>query len=107
MQALSLNQGVQRKWKLWSKAGRKQLESLPLLPWASRRRAELLLLLDQLEASIAELDRAVTEQANGRPAARRLITHPGVGPVTALAFTLTMGAAERSSAANRWPATWG
>ena len=58
LQALALNQGVQRKWKLWSEAGRKQLESLPLLPWASRRRAELLQ-LDQLEASIAELDRAV------------------------------------------------
>ena len=65
LQALALNQGVQRKWKLWSEAGRKQLESLPLLPWASRRRAELLQLLDQLEASIAELDRAVAEQANG------------------------------------------
>ena len=52
LQALALNQGVQRKRKLWSEAGRKQLESLPLLPWASRRRAELLQLLDQLEASI-------------------------------------------------------
>ena len=95
LQALALNQGVQRKRKLWSEAGRKQLESLPLLPWASRRRAELLQLLDQLEASIGELDRAVAEQAKARPAARRLMTHPGVGPVTALAFTLTMGPAER------------
>jgi transposase len=95
LQALALNQGVQRKWKLWSKVGRKQLESLPLLPWASRRRAELLQLLDQLEGSIGELDRAVAEQAHARPAARRLMTHPGVGPVTALAFTLTMGPAER------------
>ena len=94
LQALALNQGVQRKKKL-SAAGRKQLESLPLLPWASRRRAELLQLLDQLEASIAELDRAVAEQAYVRPAARRLMTHPGVGPVTALAFTLTIGPAER------------
>src|ERR1700730_1291929 len=97
LQALALNQGVQRKKKLWSAAGRKQLELLPLLPWASRRRAELLQLLDQLEASIAELDRAVAEQAQARPAARRLMTHPGVGPVTALAFTLTMGPAERFS----------
>jgi transposase len=95
LQALALNQGVQRKWKLWSEAGRKQLESLPLLPWASRRRAELLQLLDQLEASISELDRAVAEQAAARPAAKRLMTHPGVGPVTALAFALTMGPAER------------
>src|ERR1700730_2195101 len=95
LQAQALNQGVQRKRKLWSEAGRKHLESLPLLPWASRRRAELLQLLDQLEASIGELDRAVAEQASARPAARRLMTHPGVGPVTALAFTLTMGPAER------------
>ena len=29
LQALALNQGVQRKRKLWSEAGRKQLESLP------------------------------------------------------------------------------
>src|SRR5580700_11998998 len=33
LQALALNQGVQRKRKLWGEAGRKQLESLPLLPW--------------------------------------------------------------------------
>ena len=79
LQALALNQGVQRKRKLWSAAGRKPLEALPLLPWASRRRAELLVLLDQLEASIGELDGAAAEQANTRPAVRRLMTHPGVG----------------------------
>ncbi len=95
LQALALNQGVQRKWKLWSVAGRKQLEGLPLMPWASRRRAELLVLHDQLEASISELDVAVAEQANTRPTVRRLMTHPGVGPVTALAFTLTLGPAKR------------
>ena len=57
----------------------------------------MLQLLDQLEASIAELDRAVAEQAQARPAARRWMTHPGVGPVTALAPTLRMGPAERFS----------
>lgn len=95
LQALALNQGVQRKWKLWSEAGRKQLEALTLLPWASRRRTELLKLHDQLEASIDELDGALAEQANTRPAVRRLMTHPGVGPVTALAFVLTMGPVQR------------
>jgi transposase len=95
LQALALNQGVQRKWKLWSAAGRKQLESLPLLPWASRRRAELLKLLDELQESITVLDGAVCQEANTRPAVRRLMTHPGVGPVTALAFVLTLGPAER------------
>jgi transposase len=95
LQALALNQGVQRKWKLWSATGRQQLESLPLLPWAGRRRTELLALHDQLDATIAELDRAVSEQANRRPAVRRLMTHPGVGPITALAFVLTLGPAGR------------
>lgn len=95
LQALALNQGVQRKWKLWTAVGRKQLENLPLLPWASRRRAELLKLLDDLEASITALDGAVGQEANQRPAVRRLMTHPGVGPITALAFTLTLGPAER------------
>jgi transposase len=95
LQGQALNQGVQRKRKLRSKEGRKQLESLLLLPKANRRRAELLQLLDQLEASIGELDRAVAEQVHTRPAARRLMTHPGVGLVTALAFALTMGPAER------------
>jgi transposase len=83
-----------------------QPPALPLLPWASRRRTELLQLLDQLEASIAGLDRAVAEQANARIEARRLMTHPGVGPVTALAFTLTMGPAERFPRGKQ-VASWG
>ena len=95
LQALALNQGVQRKWKLWTEAGRKQLETLPLLPWACRRRTELLKLHDQLEGWIDELDRAAVEQANTRLAARRLMTHPGVGPITALAFVLTVGPVRR------------
>jgi transposase len=37
----------------------------------------------------------VAEEGNSRPAVRRLMTHPGVGPVTALAFVLTLGPVER------------
>ena len=95
LQALALNQGMQRKRKLWTAVGRKQLENLPLLPWASRRRAELLKLLDELEGSITALDDAVCQEAHQRPAVRRLMSHPGVGPITALAFTLTLGPTER------------
>jgi transposase len=95
LQALALNQGVQRKWKLWTAVGRQQLERLPLLPWAARRRSELLKLLDELDGSIGALDVAVSQEALARPAVRRLMTHPGVGPITALAFTLTLGPAQR------------
>jgi transposase len=95
LHAIAMGQGLCRKKKLWSKAGRQELEALALEPWASRRRKELLELLDQMEKPIAELDRAVEEQAVAHPAAARLITHPGVGPLTSLAFVLTIGEVER------------
>jgi len=88
---LAMSQGLCRKQKLFTKKGRVELAGLALGPWASRRRAELLKLLDQLESPIAELDRAVLEEAERREDAVRLMTHPGIGPVTSLAFVLAIG----------------
>lgn len=76
-------------------SGRQQLESFPLAPWASRRRQDLLALLDGLNPTIAELNQAVKQEVERCPAAQRLMTHPGVGPLTALAFVLIIGEAER------------
>src|SRR5208282_696258 len=59
------------------------------------RREELLHLLDQLDPAIAALDRAVLEEAKHREDAARLMTHPGIGPVNALAFVLTIGPVSR------------
>jgi transposase len=95
LQAMALSCGIQKKQKLWSKAGRAELEQLPLLPYAGQRRKRLLEALDGLEAEISELDRRVAEEARQRPEAVRLMTHPGVGPVTALAMVLTLGPAQR------------
>jgi transposase len=92
---LAMSQGVCRKRQLWSGRGRQELEGLTLGPWASRRRQELLELLDRLEPRIEALDRAVQEEAERRPEARRLMQQKGVGPVTALAFVLTLGPVER------------
>jgi transposase len=93
--ALAISQGVCRKRRLWSVRGREELESLPLLPWATRRRRELLVLLDQLEAAIDPLDRAVDQEACRRAEVLRLMTHPGVGSVVGLAFVLTLGPVQR------------
>jgi transposase len=41
------------------------------------------------------LDRAVLEEAERRDDAVRLMTHPGIGPVTSLAFVLTIGPVTR------------
>jgi transposase len=95
LHALAMSQGLCRKKKLFTKKGRAQLGSLALGPWASRRREELLKLLDQLDPPIAELDRAVLEEAQRREDAVRLMTHPGIGPVNALAFVLTIGPVTR------------
>ena len=95
LQAMAMGQGVCRKKKLWSVRGRAELEKLPLDRWAQRRRQELLQLLDQLDRSIGELHAEVEQQARQNPDAALLMTHPGVGPVTSMAFVLTIGPASR------------
>jgi transposase len=95
LQAVALNEGLRCKKRLWRASGRQQLESLQLAPWASRRRRELLELLDRLNPTIAELSRAIEREAEKCPEAQRLMTHPGVGALTALAFVLIIGNAER------------
>jgi transposase len=95
LQALAMNEGQRRKKKLWSEAGRAQLEKLALAPWASRRRKDLLELLDGMNLSIGELTQAAEREAKKRPEVLRLTMHPGVGPLTALAFALIIGTVER------------
>jgi len=95
LQAVALNEGLRSKKKLWREAGREQLEAFPLAPWASRRRRDLLELLDRLSPTIAELSQVIEQEAEKCPAAQRLRTHPGVGSLTALAFVLIIGSAER------------
>jgi transposase len=92
---LALSQGVCRRRKLWSRRGRAELEGLSLDPWASQRRKELLELLDRLGPRIEALDQAVKAEAERRPEAVRLMAQKGMGPVTALAFVLTIGPVER------------
>ncbi len=91
LQHLALNQGVQQKHKLWTAAGRKLLEELALTGWTAQRREELLSMLDDLEPRIGKLDQAVKAAAEKDRVAQRLQTHPGVGPITALAYSLTLG----------------
>jgi transposase len=95
LQAVALNEGLRCKKRLWREKGREQLESFRLAPWASRRRHDLLELLDRLNPTIAELSQAVEREAEKCPEAQRLMTHPGVGALTALAFVLIIGETER------------
>lgn len=95
LQHLMLNQGVQKKHRLWSEAGQQALRELPLEGWARCRREDLLELLAKLDEQIGEMDRAAEKAAQGDEVTRLLMTQPGVGPITALAFALTIGDATR------------
>jgi transposase len=95
LQAVALNEGLRCRKKLWRERGRQQLESFRLAPWATRRRRDLLELLDRLTPTIAELSQAIEQEVEKCPAAERLRTHPGVGSLTALAFVLIVGEVNR------------
>lgn len=66
-----------------------------MAPWASRRRRDLLELLDRLNPTITELTQAIEQEVEKCPEAQRWMTHPGVGPLTALAFVLIIGRTAR------------
>jgi len=101
LQALALSQGVQKKYKLWTAMGRRSWENWSYLPYATVRRQRLLATLDALEAEIQALNQQVEQEVKRRPAAVRLRTHPGVGPMTALAMVLTLGPVERFRSAKQ------
>src|SRR5437763_9677814 len=86
LHVVALNEGVRRKKALWRPAGRSELESLPLAPWAKRRRQDLLDLLDQFTPKIQQLTRALEGEVEKRPVARRLMTHPSVGSADGLSL---------------------
>ena len=73
-----------------SPAGKASVSSLGLpAPQGSARAA------GPHEPTIEELTRAVEQEARKRPEVQRLVTHPGVGLLTALAFMLIIGISER------------
>jgi transposase len=95
LQALALSHAIRRGAGLWSEDGQYSLLELKLPPFMGDRRDELMVLYRQLQADIEVLDARVAETAEKRPLSRMLMTHPGVGPNTALATEVYLGDATR------------
>ena len=91
LQAIAMSHGLRRGATLWSRDGQATLGALPLPPHAAHRRNELVALYQHLAAQVDQLDTRVEEAVRPRSAATRLMTHPGVGPVTALATEVFLG----------------
>jgi transposase len=85
LQAMALAHGLRRGSSLWTQAGQQAIASFPLSPHAAYRRNELQAMYTKFQTEIKKLNRRVEQQAGERPGARLLMTHPGVGPITALA----------------------
>jgi transposase len=95
LQAIALANGLRRGPSLWSQAGQCTIASLPLAPHTAYRRSGLQAMYVKFEAEIEKLNQRVEEQACERPGARLLMTHPGVGPITALATDVFLGDPKR------------
>jgi len=95
LHAIALNYRLARGPKLLRRAGLAHLQALVLPPHSARRRDQSLELLAGLNTQIRELDEAITIAALAHPDAPRLITHPGVGALTALATVVVLGPVAR------------
>ena len=86
---------LRRGPSLWSYDGQAKIAFLPLLPHTAYRRSALQAMYQKMDEEIEKLTQQVAEQAGQRSGARRLMTHPGVGPVTALATDVFLGDPKR------------
>ncbi len=91
LQSLALSHGLRRGARLWNQCGEQALAGLPLAPHTAQRRNTLQRLQQRLTKQVTALDQRVQQQASQRRLAQLLMTHPGVGPVTALGTELFLG----------------
>jgi transposase len=95
LHAIALNHRLATGSALFTRRGRAQLQALALPPHLTQRRDESLELLSWLDAHINPLNEQIAAAAEADDQARRLMTHPGVGPLTALATVLVLGPVTR------------
>ncbi|MBI3455471.1 MAG: IS110 family transposase [Candidatus Rokubacteria bacterium] len=95
LHAIALNARLAAGSALFTRRGRAQLQALALPPHTTERRDQSLELLAWLDLHIHPLDAQIAEAAAADVQARRLMTHPGVGPLTALATVLILGPVAR------------
>jgi transposase len=91
LQAIALNQRLALHSALWTQRGLTQLKALVLPPHTTRRRDDSLALLAWLTTRIDQLDDHIAAVASADPHVQLLLTHPGVGPLTALTTVLVLG----------------
>ena len=95
LHAIALSQRLALRSKLWTRQGLAQLQALSLPAHTARRREDSLQLLTWLTTRIDQLDEQIATLASHDPRAQLLLTHPGIGPLTALTTVLILGPSAR------------
>ena len=83
--------GLPSRTGLWNATGQRALAALPLSIHAADRRTALQTLYATLNDHIHQLDAQLVDCVATRAGAQRLMTHPGVGVITALATDVFLG----------------
>ena len=91
LQAIALNHALRKGRRCGLQRGRRNCKPCLCPPTPVKGGTNCCAYTLQLQQRIQELDGQVEEQAQQRPQALRLLTHPGVGPVTALATEVFLG----------------
>jgi transposase len=95
LHAIALNSRLAAGRALFTRRGRAQLQALALPPPLTQRSDESLELLTWLDAHIDPLGGQIAAAVAADEPARRLMTNPGVGPLTALATVVVLGPVTR------------
>ncbi len=101
LQAVALAHQLRLGPGLFTARGRQQLAALPLDQAHALQRTHSLVLLQSLREQIQALEEELERRAETDPRVARLRTHPGVGPLTALAVVHSLEPATRFDRARR------
>lgn len=92
---MALSRGVSIRGQLSSRPSQEKMKSVPLPPVLNEQRAELLGLVQELTLKISRVQQWLSQQAQHDAQVRLLMTHPGLGPLTALCLVHTLSPINR------------
>jgi len=90
LQAIAMNCGLSERSRMLSRAGQQRLKSARMTPAIKHQSEDLITLLVPINERIARAERWLKQQASTDDRVKLLMTHPGVGVLTALGVVHTL-----------------
>jgi transposase len=90
LQAIAISSGLLERSRMLSRAGQQRLKNARLTPAIKHQSDDLITLLVPLNERIARVEKWLNEQASIDDRVKLLMTHPGVGVLTALGVVHTL-----------------